>query len=144
MFDRIYVERRGHMEQCQNWAWLKDETPFNEIFPNRQVPIVSIFPIIPRELGSPPCYVVDAKFLSLEQIDRLAQRLFEMWRPECASLEQARKYIFQGLPLKTDWFNGAGSSSPAILFGLMHDEGFGPNEEDELLRQDEWDEEDEL
>lgn len=127
--------------QCLSWAYLKDETPFNEIFPDRRVPIRSIFPITPREEGCPPCYIVDAQFLSQEQIDRLAQQLFELWRPECESLQQAKEYISNGLPLKTDWFNGAGTSSPAILFGLMHDEGFGPKEEDEEFGPQEEDEE---
>ena len=118
------------LTQCQSWASLKEETPFNEIFPTRQVPIISIFPIIPREVGSPSCYVVDAEFLTSDQIEQLAQRLFEMWRPECASFEQAKEYIARGLPLKTDWFNGASSSSPAILFGLMDDEGFRRAQDD--------------
>ena len=108
---------------CQNWAYLKEKTPFNEIFPDHLVPICSIFSIIPREEGSPPCYIVDAQFLSDEQVDRLAQLLFEMWQPECESLAQAKEYIQQGLPLKVDWFSGAGTSSPAVLFGLMDDEG---------------------
>lgn len=116
-------------ERCQSWAYLQKETPFNEIFLDRAVPIRSIFPIIPREEGSPPCYVIDARFLNPDQIDRLAQQLYEMWRDE-TSLEEAKRYIIEmGLPLKTDWFNGAGTSSPAVLFGLMHDEGFGLKED---------------
>lgn len=114
------------------WATLKEETPFNEIFPDRIVPVRSIFPIIPREAGSPPCYVVDSNLLSPEQVERLAQQLFEMWRPECQSLEEAKDYIQHGLPLKTDWFNGVSTSSPAILFGLMADEGFKSKREEEL------------
>ncbi len=122
--------------QCQNWAYLREGTPFDDVFPDRMVPIRSILPIIPRERGCPPCYIVDAQFLSHEQIDRLAQQLFELWRPECESLQHAKEYIANGLPLKTDWFNGCGTSSPAVLFGLMHDEGFG-NEDYEDDYEDE-------
>ncbi|HEY9608946.1 MAG TPA: hypothetical protein V6C93_06250, partial [Allocoleopsis sp.] len=87
--------------------------------------------------GSPPCYVVDSAFLTQDQVDRLAQQLFEMWREE-TSLEEAKRYIINsGLPLKTDWFNGASTSSPAVLFGLMDDEGFGPKREDEEYWEEE-------
>lgn len=116
--------------QCQNWGHLKPDTPFNEIFPDYIVPLRSIFPIIPREEGSPPSYIVNADFLTQEQIDRLAQRLFYLWRPECKSLEQAKVCIREGLPIKTDWFNGCGTSSPAILFGLMDD--YGDYQDDEI------------
>lgn len=130
------------IQECQNWAYLKENTPFNDIFPNRLVPIRSIFPIIPREYGAPPCYVVEGRFLSDEQIDQLAQRLFELWRPECESLRVAKEYIGGGLPLKTDWFNGAGTSSSAVLFGLMHDEGFGPKEDEFEANGDDDDDDD--
>jgi hypothetical protein len=122
----------GTNGRCQNWGHLKENTPFNEIFPDRRVPLRSIFSIIPREQGSPPCYIIDADFLTQEQISSLAQQLFELWRPECESIEQARDYIRQGLPLKTDWFNGAGSSSPALLFSLMDDEGFQDKDQEDI------------
>lgn len=122
--------------QCQNWAYLKEDTPFNEIFPTRSVPIRSIFPIIPREAGSPPCYVVDPEFLTSDQINQLAEQLFYLWQPECESLQMAKDYISQGLPLKCDWFTGAGSSSPAVLFGLMDDEGFRDERDADLEDQD--------
>lgn len=123
-----YMDKKS----CTDWAYLKEDTPFSEIFPDRHVPIRSIFPIIPREQGSPPCYVVDSSFLSQMQIDALAEQLFYMWQPECSSLEEAKDYIMQGLPLKTDWFNGASSSSPVVLFGLMDDEGVKSKREEEL------------
>lgn len=117
-------------DKCQNWAYLREGTPFKEIFPTRRVPLKSPLPIVPREEGSPPCFIVDPAFLSADQIDSLAQMLFELWKPECKSFEQASDYIRQGLPLRTDWFNSVGSSSPAILFGLMDDQLAG-DEEDE-------------
>lgn len=120
----------GRQAQCQNWGYLKENTPFNEIFPDRSVPLRSIFPMIPREQGSPLCYIINADFLTQEQISSLAQQLFELWRPECQSLEQAKDYIRHGLPIKTNWFNGAGTSSPAVLFGLMHEEGFGRDKDE--------------
>lgn len=117
-------------DKCQHWAYLREGTPFKEIFPTRRVPLKSAMPIVPREEGSPPCFVVDPAFLSTEQIDTLAQMLFELWRPECESIQQACEYIRQGLPLRIDWFTSVGSSSPTFFFGLM-DDHFAGEEEDE-------------
>lgn len=38
--------------ECQTWGMLRVDTPFTPFFPDRQVPLQSILPIIPREAGS--------------------------------------------------------------------------------------------
>jgi hypothetical protein len=90
-----------------SWAYLKLNTPFSQLFPDLRVSIRSIVPCIPREIGSPPCYVV----IDLEewQVSGLAQILYERWQPECESLEQAAEYIRGGLPLRCDWFDSCGT-----------------------------------
>ena len=87
------------------WATLKPDTPFNAVFPNGEVPVLSPLPMIPREAGSPPCFVVNAGQLDPNQVDRLADLLLHQWHPECANKEQAIAYIQRGLPLKCDWFS---------------------------------------
>lgn len=91
------------------WTTCKRESEFFEIFGNDQVPIRSMVPIVPREEGSPPCYVVLGKELGQAQVNALAERLLNYWSPECHSIEQARQYILDGLPLKTSHFNGCSS-----------------------------------
>ena len=88
------------------WAYLKPESPFYSLFPEGRVIIRSIVPMIPREVGCPPCYVLKAESLSDRQIQELAWRVYDMWQPECESIDQAIEYVRQGLPLKTSWFNG--------------------------------------
>jgi hypothetical protein len=88
-----------------SWGTLKEDCPFAEIFPERRVEIRSIVPIIPREQGSPPCYVVKGEALSQEQLKKLANRLYEIWQPECESVGAAAEYILEGLPLKTTHFS---------------------------------------
>ncbi|RCJ29196.1 hypothetical protein A6769_35975 [Nostoc punctiforme NIES-2108] len=42
-------------------------------------------------------------------VEQLAIKLFDVWRPECESLQMATDYILKGLPLKTSHFNGCGT-----------------------------------
>ena len=91
------------------WGNCKSESEFYSIFGDQPVPIRSIVPIIPREEGSPPCYVVLGEKLGQAQVNALAEKLLNYWSPECRSIEQARQYILDGLPLKTSHFNGCSS-----------------------------------
>lgn len=88
------------------WAYCKPESEFYSIFGSEPVPIQSLVPIIPRERGCPPCYVVLVHLLNAEQVRVLAHKLFEQWQPECTSINQAYDYLMDGLPLKTTHFNG--------------------------------------
>jgi hypothetical protein len=92
-----------------SWGYLKADTPFAAIFPDGRVPLQSIMAIIPREEGAPRCYVVDGAQLTDQQVERLAARLYEIWRPECESAEQAAAYIQGGLPLRADYFSTVGT-----------------------------------
>lgn len=79
------------------------------------MPIRSIIPIIPREEGSPPCYIVLGEKLEQAQVNALAEMLLEKWSPECSSIEQASQYILEGLPLKTSHFNGCGTNDRVLM-----------------------------
>lgn len=99
----------------RTWATLKPETPFNHLFPDGRVPIRSPLSIIPREEGCPLCYLVPGNQLTDEQIHGLAEILHQTWSGE-ATLPELVEYIRQdALPLKTEWFDGFGSTD----FGLM-------------------------
>ena len=115
----------------ETWAELKPDTPFNQIFPDSKVPIKSIVPIIPDSEGSPPCYVIDAAFLSEDQIKELALGLYQTWRPKCTSVAMAIDYIRRGLPLSCEHFSGVATTNPAVLAMLLDDD-FDDYEDEEL------------
>ena len=39
----------------------------------------------------------------------MPEKLFQQWQPECESIEMAKQYMIDGLPLKTSHFNGCNS-----------------------------------
>jgi hypothetical protein len=98
-------EKILQMTQPRTYGILKTETPFTEIFPNRLVPLVNAEAVtIPDQVKAPPCFIVDAKGLSLLQTAQLAKLVFRVWRSRCQNLADAENYVKTGLPLKTDWF----------------------------------------
>lgn len=103
----------------KTYATLRPETPFNHLFPGDKVPIQSIIPMRPRDETSPLCYLVDAKFLTDEQIEALAQLLYPMWQGEIESIEQAKAYIREGLPLNCNHFGGVSTSDPKLMSALV-------------------------
>lgn len=108
------------MSEFKTWANLKPDTPFSHLFPDGRVPIVSPLPIIPREVGSPPCYLVSGSLLTDGQLRELAELLWQRWQPECESLEQAIDYIRQNaLPLRTDWFTSFMSVDQGLMLSLV-------------------------
>jgi hypothetical protein len=113
-------------------GYLKDNTPFAHVFPDGKVHLVSMFPAIPREKGAPPCYWVDGSKLTPSQIEELAKMLYQMWKAECKSLDEAREYVSKELPLNTEWFTSRSTDS---LF-FLGDEGDGIDEE---IEQEEYD-----
>ena len=109
------------MTEAKTFAHLKPDTPFSAIFPDRQVPIVSLFPIIPREEGCPPCYVVDAQFLDDRQVAELAKILMANDpNTEGHPFDEIVAYVREGLPLRTEWFNGRGTSDRK-MFAMLTD-----------------------
>lgn len=102
--------------RSETWGHLIDGSPFAAIFPDRLVPLRSIWPIIPREAGTPRCYLVAVEQLTEVQIQALAALLWQQWQPECMSVERAADYIrTEGLPLRTSWFTGVGTRRMGLL-----------------------------
>ncbi|WP_375470992.1 hypothetical protein [uncultured Nostoc sp.] len=92
-------------------AYCNESSDFFPVFGNQAVPIRSIVPIIPREHGAPPCYVVLVDQLSESIIEQLAEMIFQEWQPECKSIQMAREYMLQdGLPLRTTHFSSVGTN----------------------------------
>lgn len=89
----------------KTWAILKpDVYDLLKVFPDRQVPILSIYPILPSRESSPLCFLVDPALLSGYQLERLAYNLHQTFKTEIASVEQAKEYIGKGLPLACSHF----------------------------------------
>jgi hypothetical protein len=91
------------------WTKVNPDSELYPIFGDRSVPILSIVPFVPRESGMPLCYMVLGEQLPDEIVNQLAQKIYETWQGECESLEMAREYVLQGIPLKTSHFHGAGT-----------------------------------
>lgn len=112
------------------WGHILPESELYSIFGDRPVPLQSIFPFIPREEGCPPCYLVllDPE-KHREQFEAMAQKLYEKWRPECASLLQAKEYLSSnGLPLQQKHFISVGTDrNIALEWG-----------DDDFFDRDEW------
>lgn len=103
------------MSEFKTWATLKPETPINHLFFDGRVPILSPLPIIPREEGAPPCYLVPGELLTNEQIKGLAELVWQQWRPECEAIAYIRK---DGLLLRTDCFTGFTSIDQGMMMSL--------------------------
>lgn len=113
----------------KTWGNLKPTTHLNQIFTDGKVPIKSVVPIIPREEGSPSCYLLDADYLSQEQIEALALGLYQMWQPECESVQMAIDYIHRGLPLNCEHFDGVTSTDYAVIAMLTDDYTLPPGKD---------------
>lgn len=86
------------------WGKINQSSELYSVFGDIDIPILSIVPMIPRERGCPLCYVVLGSQLDKEVLEKMAQKLFERWQSECESLEMAKAYIKQGLPVQTSHF----------------------------------------
>ncbi|BAZ50530.1 hypothetical protein NIES4103_31460 [Nostoc sp. NIES-4103] len=75
---------------------LKEITPFNYIFPDGKVPLISIYPCRPNE-SEPLCFYIDGELLTDIQIEALSF----MWlkhNPD-KSYEEAYTFIRMGYPI---------------------------------------------
>ncbi|MEH1810894.1 MAG: hypothetical protein V7K26_00135 [Nostoc sp.] len=114
-------------KSAQTYGILKDDTPFNQLFPENKVPIISLIPVPPTPEAL-PCYTVDSQYLSKKQIKELAMLLYEH-RKDCTSFKMAIEVVREGLPLNHNWFCGVETSDAKEFFGLMHEEEFFGDEE---------------
>ncbi|MBN3924017.1 hypothetical protein [Nostoc sp. NMS4] len=105
-------------ELPQTYGTLKDDTPFSQFFPENQVPIISLIPLVPG-LGAPECYVIDPKHLTKKQIADLAELVYQKRKPECTSLEMAIQAVESGLPLERKWFSAVTTTDLAEYMKLV-------------------------
>lgn len=119
------------------WATLKKTSPFFSIFPDPNVPIISILPIIPREHGAPRCYLINASKLTEDTLLEVARVFFGFWEHECNSIEEMLEYLRKNFPLNVEHFSDCWTTDPAFLFGLMDDHGILTDDEEEyeLMRE---------
>lgn len=101
------------------WGILRPDTPFAGLFADRRVPLRSVVAIIPREEGAPACYLVEGKLLDEQQLAWMGAAIYEMWKPECASVADAIAYIRDdALPLRVDWFESVGTCDYTQILAL--------------------------
>ena len=101
------------------WANLQPGTPFAHIFPDGEVPIVSIVPIRPNNGQGPLSYVVEASQLSDLQIYDLAALLLQRHPSGFPSIDDAVDYVSDGLPIECEWFSGCGTTQYSLVAALM-------------------------
>jgi len=96
------------------YAHLKPESHLNRFIPDGYVPLVHMMAIRPRDHTAPPCYLVAGFELEPAVVDQLAQYLYEKWRPECESIDQARAYICDpaGVPIQVNYFSSFSFTAP--------------------------------
>jgi hypothetical protein len=92
-------------QEPKTYATLKEETPFNHLFPDNDVPIISLSPVHLGN-GAPLCYVIDATYLSDFQINQLAEMTYQKYHPECTSIEMAIEYVRRGVLVDCIHFSG--------------------------------------
>lgn len=104
-------------QSAKTYGILKDDTPFNRLFPENKVPIISLIPVPPVP-EAPPCYVIDFNFLTRTQHKELAMMLYEQ-KSECTSFKMALQVVREGLPINHSWFAGVETSDAGEFFRLM-------------------------
>lgn len=104
------------------WANLQPGTPFAHIFPDGEVPIVSIVPIRPNNGQGPLSYVVEASQLSDLQIYDLAALLLQRHPSGFPSIDDAVDYVSDGLPIVCEWFSGCGTTRYGLVASLAEAE----------------------
>jgi hypothetical protein len=99
----------------ETWGVLKPDAPFAHLFEDGRVPLRSMWTMRPRDERAPLCYLVAGDQLTDGQVRGLAQDLYQMWVPECASVEEAAAYIREDLPLRADWFSSVGTARLGLI-----------------------------
>lgn len=83
---------------------LKEDTPFNDIFPDGKVPLAAIDTISPVIADTPRLYLVEAKALNLEQTLKLGILTFKMHGERFSSLDEAIEAVKKDFGMDCKWF----------------------------------------
>lgn len=100
------------------WAIPRIDAPFAHIFPEGEVPLISITPIRPNNGQGPPSYAVDVSQLSEPQIYGLAEMVLQKKPGEFLGIGDAADYVRDGLLIKCEWFNGCGTTRYGLVASL--------------------------
>lgn len=101
------------------WAIPRIDAPFAHIFPEGEVPLISITPIRPNNGQGPPSYAVDVAQLSEPQIYGLAELLLQKHPSDFLSVDDAADFIRDGLPIMCEWFSGVCTTQYSLVAALM-------------------------
>ncbi len=119
----------------QDWCYLNEEgmTTYGGIFPDRQVPIVSLVPILfehPQLEEPKRAYLLRGSELTEEQIEKLIEKSSQKFE-DINKQEMKSDILNNKVPVREELTSGAGTKR---IFMYMPDYGFG---------LDEWEEEEE-
>jgi len=120
----------------QDWCHLNEEgfKEYGDVFPDRQVPIISMLPIIfnnPKLENPERAYLLRGTDLTEEQIEKLIERTSQKF--EEPNKDEIRTYILANqMPLREKLTSGAGTKR---IFMYL------PDYDPEAFEDDGWDEE---
>lgn len=104
----------------RHWAYLNEEGKklYGEIFPNGEVPVVSMIPTVCGIESHPErCYMIYHEELSEEQFEKFITEIAERFH---VSKEEVKKHISSGkfedrIPIREQFIGGAGTNHPGLF-----------------------------
>ena len=123
----------------QDWCYLNEEgiKEHGDIFPNRQVPIISMIPIMfdhPKLEDPEKAYLLRGTDLTEEQLEKLIEKVSKNF--DEPKKDEIRTYILDNqMPLREKLTSGAGTKR---IFMYLPDVDFGMDE----YEKEEWEEDD--
>jgi hypothetical protein len=86
-----------------------------EFFPDGEVPILSVVPLLRGEIPL-ECYLLDGSKLTEAQINGLSKALVDSLPELYPSAEVASCLVLKGFPLMTSCFSGTETNDPVVLW----------------------------
>lgn len=115
------------------WGHLTEDSPLRAIWTDGEVPLQ--LPIVLQSDSHPPSYLLDPRLCTPEQLQAIAEWIYERWKPECTSVAEALAYIqAPGLPLAITHFTGVGTTDPKIIHALIDLVRLSKDQEAELIK----------
>ena len=115
------TENRPGRRKYETWGVLVEGTYVASLFPDRLVPLRSVFPMRPSDENAPLCYMLEGSLLDEPTVIELAKLLKQAdSNAEKEDLATLVAYVKKGLPLSLNWFVGAGTIKPIVDNGLYN------------------------
>jgi hypothetical protein len=99
---------------------LNPDSPFLEVFPSGEVPLVHPVPVI-FAVCPEPCFLVDSSCLSEIQITQLSEEAMRRFPGVFLTLEDAKATVRQDFPALCSHFSAISSDDPGLIFFCMDD-----------------------